>query len=576
MKMRRKSLLQSISPEIAAFIALLIIASVGVLWLGSAGADSMVVATKKASSDTILITGLNLGEGIGDDLPSLSGTQISSFDTKHVHTKEGRTRYYQVLRLKGEGFGDSSFSGGQIVYKKDQEDNVGDFLMFSHDEPMFELEIVFSPGLESKVEDGKLVDMEDVELNILGKDFFIHQTDVNTDAGEVTLKLLGPTYLEFRDEYLDDRYSKNPKVNGKNINGKIKIRATYSGNVFRIYSIKYQFEADHKLGGDVFVPPRRGLRQYLREPAGLLTPSFNILYGGLGGAPEKRTITRRTSGNIVSFLPSGGREYKLSFTNIRGQFYKFPLVENIGGTLKMGDENRDLVLREGSDPTDYNIDEGDMFVVTSRDSISGTTNILKLDNVDHSSGQITVNDLSGSQRVITYDTGSNSGSMPIGGSTYTFTVDPNSEAIAVDQDRDGEIEGDRPKIVIMGGGKLSFGSAGSSLNIDFITEKRLFRDSPTSDEVIDFVITTDGSGVDLAVPSQSEIDLERDKDRIKRGMSNFGVLLALDDDRSPAKLEIDFPSGRGRKAVVYGSSGQANGFIVVTTELDKFVRKGEG
>lgn len=555
-----------LNPQVIAFFTVLIVSLGGLAYMGVLQSENPVVfvsaPTKKVGTgDTIVIGGLEIGEPLGRDIESITGTQLNSFKDTYLRTQEGSTKYRQILRLTKTGT--DGFTGGSIEHIRSSNDEVGDFLVFQKDEPAFEYEMVFNPGLESKMEDGEAVDLENIKLNILGKDYYIAK--VEQDNYDLEIRFFGASQFNIKDNVHDNLYSKDVSVNGRKLDAEVKIRGTVSGSRLRIYSITYRFYPKDTLGSDVYVEPKHGITQYLREKQGMMHVGFNILYGGLQGNVVQQAI-RRPRGSVVRFDPRGNDGYRLTFTNTRGQVYSVPLAELYGGSVRLGDGSRSFIVKEGSSSTDYNIDEGDFFVVSSSDKISATTNIIELDTLDVQNSRVFFTDYAGTQRIVNLDE-NGEGILPAGGANYRIKADmTNGDAIVVDQNNDGSFGGDRPKIVIYGGGMLEI----SGTSISFRTKARLFSEGG-SDEVVSFNLVEDDGEINIVVPTQSELTLHQDANRLKKGLTDFGVYFQLDDDE-PAQMLIEFPYGGQRSASVYGYSGQAKGYVVITLELDKFVK----
>mgnify|MGYP001620063435 FL=1 len=87
----------------------------------------------------------------------------------------------------------------------------------------------------------------------------------------------------------------------------------------------------------------------------------------------------------------------------------------------------------------------------------------------------------------------------------------------------------------------------------------------------------DNSGdLDVSIPSSATLTLERDTDRIKRGITPFGVIFNVDDNDAPSKVTMDIPQGQRGATVsigtsTYSGSGQRQGFAVITLEREKFI-----
>ena len=516
--------------------------------------------------DTSLLTRLDLEERLGDDIPALTGTELRSLGDQIVTTKEDTSRLFQVLRFTKS----PDFLGGRISYTRNDEGEVGDFLTFDRNEPLFELEMTFSPGLKTRIEDNDLIDYESEHMNILGGDFNLVKGELRGGSDNIVkLTFIGDTYIEFKDDYTDNIFSESVDINGKHVDAEVKIKGIKAGSRFILTSIFYRPLAKSNLLGNVYVPPKRPLKAFLREPKSMLTRNFEIVYGGLRSTTrtvQPRTTTRRGSG--FDILPTSDESYDLTFTNNRGQRYKIPLMETSNGGLIFGDADSRLKYVEGT----FNINQGDYFIVTSREKTSGITNVLDYDAINFNSKELFINDLAGGQKTLRFDDDGN-GIMSFGGSNYNFQVSSTPpHPISVDMNKNGNVGSGEAKIILAGGPKLDIGSsniAGSSQSMSLTIPKKLFTDGSGSDEVVTFSIVNDNGEINIVLRDQSELDLEKQAG-YNTGMTRFGALWSLYDRRDPAELTVVFGGARPSVAVTT-TGGQAQGFVIVTLQLDELM-----
>jgi len=97
--------------------------------------------------------------------------------------------------------------------------------------------------------------------------------------------------------------------------------------------------------------------------------------------------------------------------------------------------------------------------------------------------------------------------------------------------------------------------------------KKLFKGEAKDDEVVTFTIVNDNGEINLILKSQSELDLESQAG-YKAGMTVFGALWVLNDRDEPSELTVQFA---GRPVVGFEGRGQAQGFVIVTTQLDELL-----
>ncbi|MFQ5620459.1 MAG: hypothetical protein ACE5FT_01290 [Candidatus Nanoarchaeia archaeon] len=561
-----------------AFFAFMIIALLAVLGSGMlppaeapTGLISRAVPAKVRQ--TVVITGIDLNDRIGEDIEVLTGRHLSSLASGRISTQAGQTVYNQILRLRESGT--PTLNGGVLTFGKDEKGNVDDFVMWQANQPLFEFELEFNPGLEGELSGTTSDDLEGESLLLLGRPAYI--TRVDASGTKIKIRLFtGSGEVEFEDnDVTDNSFEQGVEMNGRGLDAQVRIKGRVTSTRVKIFSIEYRPDARNRISGDIYVTQHRGLRGYLMEPEALLNPGFDIIYGGMSGGLERAaTSTMRRgyvpSGNRVHFRPSGGDQYRLQFTNNRGKMYVIPAYVLVGGSLKLGDEGRDLVVKEGNNNADFNIDVGDYFVVSSGTSTSSDTNVLRLQSV--TGDRIFFDDLAGGSYEEHFEA-SGEGVLSVGGRNYAFVADPTNERIVVDQTGDGGFGGDRARLILSGGAQLELFTASAQLRIP----KKLFKDDqPSGDQVTTINLFEDDGDIDLDVPTQSTVDLEKGVNRVKTGMTTFGTHFALSETRTPADLVITVPTGQvGARAFVADttSTGQTRGWVVITTERERFLRE---
>ncbi len=557
--------------EILVFLVVTVFAVLSLAWFFDAGSINVFVTyVGNQVTDTIAITKLEINEPIGKQLPVLSSFHLLSLGAGSITTPRGRTKTTQTLSIrKTTG---NTFTGGVIVFEEDENDVVSDFLKFS--DQIFEYEITFEEGLRSKIEDGKLTNLHDRYLEMLGKTFAIIDTSVDTNSKKVSITLAGEgKTVEFRDtNYGDNNFVKGSLINSKNTEGNVKISATFDGeNILSISSIAYRPNILPKTGTNIYVPKNMGVRDFMRYPEGLIMDGFDIIYGGLLGTGTGSAVqARRPSGTVVSgnnivFAPSGNG-YNLQFTNTRGQNYNFRLFDRDGG-IKYGKGSRDFIFSEGSG---YFIAKGDSFLVQSENEVTGVSNILKYDGIDETQKVLFFEDMATGSVSTPYDANGNA-RLTVNGFSYDVAVDlTNTDNIKVDLNRDGTQNSGTADAVVLGGGILEFSAAsGTSANIVLRSKRRLFEER-TSDETTTIQVSESDSRLDVDV---SGLTMTRDKDGIDKGSTVYGALFLLDDRRDPSTLTIVYPGGKSRGSVRVGSTkGQQTGVVVVTFERFKLIQ----
>lgn len=631
---------------------------------------------------------LELYEPLGDVREVITDRDLELLQGGVISTQEGTTNFDQYLRFAESGTlpFNSSLS---VVYGKDEDDNLGDFLYAksSSDNYMFEYEISFGEGVESEISNTDLTDLNDEIFNILGTPFAVADTDITTSSntlrisflggavsdileegqtkvytiegkeyevnalivsdtkeaakfeinGEVTDLLedgesdllkdgirlgireilpneaeevsggdlvefyLGATKIDLTDNYADTSFSQGIEVDDENIeDGVVRIKGrTVGSNNFEITSIKYRLEAD-AIQGDMYIPPGGKLSEYLDEPEGMISPNWDILYGGL----------MDTGVSLMRFAPSGDDKYRLHFTNNEDLNYKIDLLDLSGGNIMFGDDDNNLIWIESTNETTYNIAEDDFLILTDDNDETGRTHVLSYEGYDTGDQMVVFVDLFGESRDFTVQNGR--ADIVVGGNSFTAYVGPSpSYSLAVDLNNDGVVgDGDdtandactknivgfsinssggyldatdkvtssdpvgpcRSTIVIQGGGVLDLGVVDGASNpvsgtlaMGLKTLNSEFDENGPrdlgGDEVIAFAFSKSGSELRLTLDesnSNSRLNLEQDKESDwDKAMSDYGVLIEYDDDGSDAQeLIVEYPFLQ-RGANVFLVSAQA-------------------
>lgn len=529
---------------------------------------------KKTPGDTFIVKDIDVGSYIGKDFPTLTKNELKSLADGSIITNAGKTDYSQYIILRKSG--DKGFDGGSIIFGRDENAQAGHYLFFETNQPLFEYLLTFSSGLASRIENNKLVDLENKYLNIMGKSFVIVQTFVDTSKKILRLRLMGGEgIIDFEDKnYGDGAYESGVRVNNKQVDANLKMTAVSSNNRLVITEIRYAPLASTRKRGDIYVAPRQGLRGRLKDSQSMLVKSLELIYGGISGVQEARTSG---GGEFILFEPKGRDQYDLSFRNELGISYDITLV-SASGTFKYGPSSRDLVFIEGDSISDFNIDANDYFIVNNKDDLNGITNIVEYSGIDYDDSTIYFTDVGTNQKKsVAFDSATGLGYLTEFGNTYLFYVSSTSpHPIVVDQNIDGVIDGGEARIVLRGGGRLDLGSnniiGGSSITLTLTTPKRLFAE-PSSDEVVTFSITKSGNNLDISVPNQNSINMYRDNAGFDKGMTDFGVYFLRDvRGKTSSQLVIEYP-----RATVFAvpTASQGEAAVAVTLEREKYLRKQE-
>lgn len=452
---------------------------------------------------------VGMGQSLGEKLPAVTEQPITFMGGRN-------TRYSQSIVFSRPGL----FTGGVAEYAQDEYGRTGDALVFKDN--LFLYTMDFDEGLYSPLKDKTLYRLAGKYLPILGERFLIQNVTYNKGTNEVRMLLQGENLLDFTD-VIDDHFSRGVRINGSRMDALVRIRATSNNDEVTIYSVEYLPEARPAKGTYVYVPAGEGLRQYLRQPEVLLVKDFDIVYGGVG----------TQSSPLLTFEPVN-QGYNVAFVNQQGKKYTIGLVYNDHGVLRYGKRNRALHYQEGQP-----IKREDYIVLTTKDSISGITNIFQYRGKLRES--IVFQDLAGGQKIVPYK--NNKGWLRVNGAEYLFTVSGNT--ILVDLNRDGIIGTTKMPIILKTGTKLDLGSAGSTTTVTY-TAPASFAESRTP-ESITFTFSVEGTRV-IADTNMATFTNEFNEDV---GMMNAGHKIVVHKDQNPPKITIT------------GSPEQANAVISV-------------
>lgn len=354
---------------------------------------------------------------------------------------------------------------------------------------------------------GEITDgLQDGDTDTLNNGLQIGVRDLLVNSREGVVEFfLGANKIEFTDSNYasatrdsSGEYAGSVEIANENIeDGSVAIigQTLSAGAKFEITSIKYRLMADAKAGSTIYVPPGMGVREFLDEPQGMLSPTFDIRYEGLKDVPTADLAIDARSDH----------SYELTISNIRGKSYdSVPFVTNqaSAGNFKWGDDRDDFWFTEpvlnftGTDGSVANvlnsttnvnetfwITDDDYFVL-SEDALPGgiysptsgadektDSAIMQYDDIDTSDRVLTFTDMStGETREVTYteDTTYTSvlgvaNNFVVEGQTYKVWIENQSTgatpwSLAIDLNGDGNITGAEVGFTANGGGVLDLGT----------------------------------------------------------------------------------------------------------------------
>jgi hypothetical protein len=455
--------------------------------------------------------------------------------------------------------------------------------------------------------------MEEGETDTLSGGLQIGVRDVLVNAREgVASFFLGADKVVFTDNTVttaDTTFDGDVEINNENINdGDVSIlgQNTSGASKFEITSIKYHLTMDAEDGTTAFISPGHGVKEFMKRPESLISDTLDLRYAGL-------TQPERTE---VSIDPNGDDQYDLTFTNIQGQEYTFPLLTNKNGVWKFGDDDDDFVFVEATGLGVFNIGREDYIAVSNdrgvTDADKAVTNILRYEDYDTTDRTLEFEDLAsgGSIRVPIATDGT--GNLVIGGHTYRVNVSNTTHSepnLSIDLNADGGM-GDVVSLTAWGGliinplqnaeiaPFLNISSAtaaatlatyigngktlenGSSGTAQFVTLSgsvlsKNFDTTDNGNEQFNFTISevATGNEVDLAFAesdyrgplegtvsdvNEFQFNEMEDNDDIESGMTDFGILIEENDpsgSNDPNELTLSVPEEQvfGQVFVTLGS-----------------------
>lgn len=317
---------------------------------------------------------------------------------------------------------------------------------------------------------------------------------VNSREGVVEF-FLGANKIEFVDTNYasatlsNGEYAGSVEIGNENIeDASIAIvgETLSSDSKFKITSIKYRLKADAIVGSIIYVPSGHGVREFLDEPTGLLSPTFDIRYEGL------KTI-KSTDLRIEAV---SDHSYELGLTSIRGKTYDgVPFITNKDGTFYWGDDQDDFWFTEplldfdssGDVATalDYSVDtpanvtgtpffvSDDDYFALSESAVAASDEktdsaIFRYEDIDTSDNILSFTDMSsGETREVTYSAVAGlsnvlgvANNFVVEGQTYkVWIANATGYALAIDLNGDGNLTAQEVGFTAKGGAVLDFGNA---------------------------------------------------------------------------------------------------------------------
>lgn len=135
---------------------------------------------------------LEYNEPLGKVREAFTSNDLPRFLASGVfRSKEHETRYNQYLRFNDSNATENNRVSGSVIYGEDDlTKKTGSYLYWNSRAPILEWILEFEEGVESTIEDNALESLEGRKLKLLGEEFIIADTIVNTSRDSLELKLM--------------------------------------------------------------------------------------------------------------------------------------------------------------------------------------------------------------------------------------------------------------------------------------------------------------------------------------------------------------------------------------------------
>jgi hypothetical protein len=425
---------------------------------------------------------------------------------------------------------------------------------------------------------GELTDgLQDGDTDTLnnGLQIGVRELLVNSREGVVEF-FLGANKVEFTDaNTATQSFATGVEIGNENIeDATISVLGSLvSSNTYEITNIKYRLSADASVGSTIYVPPGHGVREYLDEPEGLLSPTFDILYEGLLDVPVSE----------IDFNARSDHSYDLTVTNLRGKEYEFPFITNKDDVFKFGDDDDDFVFLENNFNTtamawrnpantvwECNVGDDDYFALSehniSNADYKDDSAVMRYEDIDSSDRLLTFTDQSsGESREVSYQ--ADTTDVELLGTATNFVVEGNTYQVwicnttgfplAIDLNGNGNWDvptngASRVGFTVNGGGTLDFADSTFSTTADN---------------------TAIGSGQALAQTDTVALDLVTPQDVFDGSTGeSFGWTIAPASDSGEISLSFNTSSFTGPHGLASGGSEQDTFDVVNDDNADDYDR----
>jgi hypothetical protein len=133
---------------------------------------------------------LEINETIGNVRETLTEVDLDMLKGGQIVTDSGSTEYNQYLRFNTTA---AYAPNGAVVFEQDERDRVGHYLFWRNGHQLFEWQLEFEEGLQSKTKGSDLKDLEDEDIIVLGQPFVVVDSDLINSSGnpDLTIKMMG-------------------------------------------------------------------------------------------------------------------------------------------------------------------------------------------------------------------------------------------------------------------------------------------------------------------------------------------------------------------------------------------------
>ncbi|MFP4401154.1 MAG: hypothetical protein ACLFPQ_04705, partial [Candidatus Woesearchaeota archaeon] len=194
------------------------------------GSGSVVVVGDSAKAETASDI-FEIGEYLGNVKEVYIDSNLNALESGSVRNSKGTFAYNQYIEFPAN-------AGLKIDFVEDSDrDEFANYLTIADEETLYTYNLEFSTPLESDIDsENNLEDIQDRSITIMGKQYTITRAEVDTDADDITLEILGGE----ASETLEEGATKTITVNNKEYD----VTASYIGTISGITKVKFTVTYD--------------------------------------------------------------------------------------------------------------------------------------------------------------------------------------------------------------------------------------------------------------------------------------------------------------------------------------------